>query len=94
MISKSRHALSRSNQQVNIKIRGAKQEEPQEEKKREKIQARMSAFRSVLVTGANRGIGLEFVKQFTKSPSCPIICATCRDPSKATVSQMQCGMKN
>ncbi|GFV49589.1 c-factor [Trichonephila clavipes] len=39
---------------------------------------------SVLITGANRGIGLEFVKQFLDLPSAPnFIFATCRDPSKA-----------
>ncbi|GFU55320.1 c-factor [Nephila pilipes] len=39
---------------------------------------------SVLITGANRGIGLEFVKQFLDQPSPPnFIFATCRNPSKA-----------
>ncbi|GBM32568.1 C-factor [Araneus ventricosus] len=39
---------------------------------------------SVLITGANRGIGLEFVKQFLNLPSPPnIIFATCRNPDKA-----------
>ena len=41
---------------------------------------------SVLVTGANRGIGLEFVRQLNKLPSPPqVIFATARDPSKASV---------
>ncbi|KAF8766508.1 C-factor-like [Argiope bruennichi] len=39
---------------------------------------------SVLVTGANRGLGLEFVKQLINLPSPPnYVFATCRDPSKA-----------
>ncbi|GBM32567.1 hypothetical protein AVEN_187119-1 [Araneus ventricosus] len=39
---------------------------------------------NVLITGANRGIGLEFVKQFLNLPSPPnIIFATCRNPDKA-----------
>ena len=37
--------------------------------------------RSVLVTGSNRGIGLELVKQLAASPRPPQhIFATCRDP--------------
>lgn len=41
---------------------------------------------TVLVTGANRGIGLEFVKLLVKHAPAPrVIVATCRDPSKATV---------
>jgi len=39
---------------------------------------------SVLVTGANRGIGLEFVKQLVNLPKPPtVVFATCRDISKA-----------
>ncbi|CAL1274966.1 unnamed protein product [Larinioides sclopetarius] len=39
---------------------------------------------NVLITGANRGLGLEFVKQFINLPSPPnFVFATCRDPSKA-----------
>ncbi|KAG8199746.1 hypothetical protein JTE90_000840 [Oedothorax gibbosus] len=39
---------------------------------------------NVLITGANRGLGLEFVKQFLKLSSPPSqVFATCRDPSKA-----------
>ncbi|KFM58979.1 hypothetical protein X975_00629, partial [Stegodyphus mimosarum] len=39
---------------------------------------------SVLITGANRGIGLEFVKQFLSLPKPPqVLFATCRNPSKA-----------
>ncbi|KAJ8299799.1 hypothetical protein KUTeg_023859 [Tegillarca granosa] len=40
--------------------------------------------RSVLITGANRGLGLEFVKQFLSLPKPPeILIATCRDVAKA-----------
>lgn len=42
---------------------------------------------SVLVTGANRGIGLEFVKQLIALPSSPKhLFVTCRNPDKADVS--------
>lgn len=42
---------------------------------------------SVLITGANRGLGLEFVKQFLKLSSPPTqVFATCRNPSQANVS--------
>lgn len=42
--------------------------------------------KSVIITGANRGLGLEFVRQYLKLDSPPqIIVATCRDPDKATV---------
>lgn len=37
--------------------------------------------RSILVTGSNRGIGLELVRQLAASPQPPQhIFATCRDP--------------
>ena len=37
---------------------------------------------SVLVTGANRGLGLEFIRQFLSSPTPPdILVATYRDPN-------------
>ncbi|CAI4232913.1 unnamed protein product [Auanema sp. JU1783] len=39
---------------------------------------------SVLVTGANRGIGLGIVQQFLKNPSIATIFATARNPEKAT----------
>lgn len=41
----------------------------------------MAAARTVLLTGSNRGIGLELVKQLLGSPR-PLawIFATCRDP--------------
>lgn len=39
---------------------------------------------SVLITGANRGLGLEFVKQFVALPKPPLyLFATCRDPNAA-----------
>lgn len=45
------------------------------------------AMESVLVTGANRGIGLEFVKQFVKLSDPPrFVFATCRNPALASVS--------
>lgn len=41
---------------------------------------------TVLVTGANRGLGLEFIKLLVKQIPAPrVIVATCRDPSKAQV---------
>ena len=41
--------------------------------------------RTVMITGANRGIGLELVKQFLLSKPAPAhLFATCRDPAKAT----------
>ena len=41
---------------------------------------------SLFITGANRGIGLEFVKQLTGLPQPPRhIFATCRNPSEAKV---------
>ena len=44
--------------------------------------------RSVLVTGANRGIGLELIKQFANLPSPPeFIFAGCRSPERAKVSR-------
>jgi len=41
---------------------------------------------SLFITGANRGIGLEFVKQLTQLPHPPKhIFATCRNPDAAEV---------
>jgi len=41
---------------------------------------------SLFITGANRGIGLEFVKQLTQLPQPPKhIFATCRNPDAAMV---------
>ena len=40
--------------------------------------------RSVLITGCNRGIGLELVKQFLGHPTPPeVLIATCRNPDQA-----------
>ena len=43
---------------------------------------------SLFITGANRGIGLEFVKQLTQLQQPPKhIFATCRNPDAAEVKQ-------
>ena len=42
----------------------------------------MSRFETVLITGANRGIGFEFVKHFSQHAKRVIAC--CRDPEKAS----------
>ncbi|GFR82570.1 C-factor [Elysia marginata] len=43
------------------------------------------AVRAAMVTGASRGIGLEFVRQMVALPSPPeVLVAACRDPSSAT----------
>ena len=40
--------------------------------------------KSVLITGANRGLGLEFVKQFLKLSNPPkFLFAGCREPGRA-----------
>ncbi|XP_013061200.2 C-factor-like [Biomphalaria glabrata] len=40
--------------------------------------------RTILITGASRGLGLEFVKQIVKSSTPPeVVIATCRNPEKA-----------
>ncbi|VDM68758.1 unnamed protein product [Strongylus vulgaris] len=41
---------------------------------------------SVLITGANRGIGLGLVKQFLKNKEIQHVIATAREPSSAKVS--------
>lgn len=42
------------------------------------------AIKSILVTGANRGLGLEFIKQLTEVSTPPkFIFAACRNPDKA-----------
>ena len=47
----------------------------------------MLSPRSVLITGCNRGIGLEFVKHFLKLEPPPAhVFATCRTPENAKVS--------
>ena len=44
------------------------------------------SIRSVLITGANRGIGLEFVRQFLALQNPPeYVIATCRNPDHAEV---------
>lgn len=44
---------------------------------------------SVLITGANRGIGLELVKQFLALPDPPAqVFAACRSPDQAKVSKL------
>lgn len=40
---------------------------------------------SVLVTGANRGIGLGLIKEFLKNGQLKHVIATCRDPASAKV---------
>ncbi|KAM9122166.1 C-signal-like [Pangshura tecta] len=46
--------------------------------------------RSVLVTGANRGIGLELVKQFLEKSNPPEwVFATCRDPEAERAQQLK-----
>ena len=39
---------------------------------------------NVLVQGASRGIGLEFVRQCLAAPSVSHVVATCRNPAAAT----------
>ncbi|RUS91687.1 hypothetical protein EGW08_000513 [Elysia chlorotica] len=42
------------------------------------------SVRSVLVTGASRGLGLEFIRQLVALPSAPeLVIAACRDPASA-----------
>ena len=54
---------------------------------------KMAFGRSVLVTGSNRGIGFELVKQLAKKSSPPeFIFAACRSPDQATVSKGIRGM--
>lgn len=42
-------------------------------------------FKSVVVTGANRGLGLEFVKQLVEMNECTKVIATCRNPTQSNV---------
>ena len=39
--------------------------------------------RSILITGCNRGIGLELVKQYLKEPAPSCLIATYRDPTNS-----------
>lgn len=41
------------------------------------------AMASVLITGSNRGIGLEFCKQLLSHSNPPVVIATCRNPDAA-----------
>ncbi len=43
----------------------------------------MAMLKNVAVTGANRGLGLEMVKQLCSNTKCSRILATCRNPDKA-----------
>lgn len=43
----------------------------------------MSLIKSVIVTGASRGLGLEFTKQLASNSSCQTLIATCRNPESA-----------
>ncbi|XP_063266941.1 C-signal-like [Prinia subflava] len=50
----------------------------------------MAAARTVLLTGSNRGIGLELVKQLLGSPRPPAwIFATCRDPEGPRAQELR-----
>ncbi|XP_041883213.1 uncharacterized oxidoreductase C663.09c-like isoform X2 [Corvus kubaryi] len=50
----------------------------------------MAAARTVLLTGSNRGIGLELVKQLLSSPRPPAwIFATCRDPEGTRAQELR-----
>lgn len=42
------------------------------------------SYSNIFITGASRGIGLEFVKQYAVQASTKLIFATCRSESKAT----------
>lgn len=42
------------------------------------------SYSSIFITGASRGIGLEFVKQYSALASVKVLFATCRSESKAT----------
>ena len=48
----------------------------------------LNNVKSMLVTGANRGIGLELIRQIVNLPSSPQhLFAACRNPEKAEVSK-------
>ena len=43
----------------------------------------MTFLKNIVITGASRGLGLEFVKQLSKTSSCQRIFASCRNPDGA-----------
>ena len=47
----------------------------------------MTYLKNIVITGASRGLGLEFVKQLCKTSSCHKIFASCRNPDNATELQ-------
>lgn len=47
----------------------------------------MTYLKTTVITGASRGLGLEFVKQLCKTSSCQKIFASCRNPDSATELQ-------
>ena len=52
--------------------------------------SKMAQIRSVFITGASRGLGLEFVKQLIELPNPPEhVFATCRNPDSAEVCVKQ-----
>jgi len=42
------------------------------------------SYANIFITGANRGIGLEFVKQYAALSTTKLIFATCRNETKAS----------
>jgi len=57
--------------------------------KRKNLYTKMASFRNVLITGCNKGIGLEFVKQFLNLPQPPQnLFATCRSPKPETAPEL------
>lgn len=47
----------------------------------------MTYLKNIVITGASRGLGLEFVNQLCKTSSCQKIFASCRNPDNATELQ-------
>lgn len=52
------------------------------------------SFQNVIVTGANRGIGLEFVKQFLKLPNAPKNLIATTRKSASELDQLKLAHKN